>query len=77
MQAKEVIDRFGGVDILVNNAAVVAGGRIVDMDPAELQRTMDINLMAHFWVNLNFCLSLLILRQFFRAPTGRTFSPII
>lgn len=42
------IDMFGRIDVLVNNAGVVAKGTIVDLDPAEWDRVMDINLRSYF-----------------------------
>lgn len=41
-------DTFGGVDILVNNAGVDKAVGILDMDEAEWDRLMDINLKSVF-----------------------------
>ncbi|MEK7265803.1 MAG: SDR family NAD(P)-dependent oxidoreductase [Pseudomonadota bacterium] len=42
------LDEFGRIDVLVNNAGVVSPGTILDLDPAEWDRVMDINLRAYF-----------------------------
>jgi uncharacterized protein len=39
----EVVTRWGRVDILISNAGEYIQGRIVDLDPAELQRSLDVN----------------------------------
>jgi 3-oxoacyl-[acyl-carrier protein] reductase len=38
------IDEFGKVDFLVNNAGIMSRSGIMDMDEAELERTLDVNL---------------------------------
>ncbi|MHC1742356.1 MAG: SDR family oxidoreductase [Syntrophobacteraceae bacterium] len=47
--AREVTETFGPVDILINNAGVISGRSFLDCTDDELQRTMDVNIMAHFW----------------------------
>lgn len=42
------LDEFGRIDVLVNNAGVVAPGTILDLDPSEWDRVMDINLRSYF-----------------------------
>ncbi|MFN0022589.1 MAG: SDR family NAD(P)-dependent oxidoreductase [Parvularculaceae bacterium] len=42
------LDEFGRIDVLVNNAAVTAQGTILDLDPKEWDRVMDINLRSYF-----------------------------
>jgi len=41
----------GNVDILINNAGVVTGRKILDCGDALMKKTMDVNATAHFWVN--------------------------
>lgn len=40
----EAVSHLGGIDILVNSAAVALGGMTVDIDVTEYQRMMDINV---------------------------------
>ena len=42
----------GQVTMLVNNAGVVTGRRLLDNSDDEIQRTLRVNLLAHFWVLL-------------------------
>ena len=42
------VDTFGRLDILHNNAASGAAGRIADIDPDSWNRTIAINLTGHF-----------------------------
>ena len=52
--AEKVKVDVGDVDILVNNAGILSGKQLMKLKDAEIQRTMDINIMAHFWVsNIN------------------------
>lgn len=44
------LDHLGGLDVLVNNAAVGDGGTIEESDEALWQATMDINLRAPFFL---------------------------
>jgi len=41
-----VVDRFGGLDIVVNNAGIGAQGTIADNDDAEWLRVLDVNLLG-------------------------------
>ena len=38
------------VSILVNNAGIVIGKKFMETPDHLLIRTMDVNVMAHFWV---------------------------
>ena len=42
----EVRERFGRIDVLVNNAGWDKGGRFVDSDPADWERAIAINLVG-------------------------------
>ena len=47
--AEKVRRDVGKVDILVNNAGVVNGKRFLECSDEELRRTMDVNILSHFW----------------------------
>jgi NAD(P)-dependent dehydrogenase (short-subunit alcohol dehydrogenase family) len=43
------LEALGGVDVLVNNAGIAGpGGRIEDLDPADVTRTLDVNVTSMF-----------------------------
>lgn len=42
------------VDIVVNNAGVVSGARLVDLQPEQIRRTFDVNVLALYWVTKAF-----------------------
>lgn len=46
-----IIDRFGGVDVLVNNAGVGSAAPATREDPAQFRRTVEVNLMGAYWMS--------------------------
>jgi glucose 1-dehydrogenase len=44
------VDAFGEIDILVNNAGVVVAGDFLDLDPADFERVLKVNLTGYFLV---------------------------
>jgi len=52
--ANKVKDEVGDVDILINNAGIVTGKKILDCSDAMMQKTMDVNAVAHFWTVKSF-----------------------
>ncbi len=36
--------------MVINNAGVVSGKSLLDLDDVSIQRTFDVNIIAHFWV---------------------------
>jgi NAD(P)-dependent dehydrogenase (short-subunit alcohol dehydrogenase family) len=47
---QSVVDRFGRIDILVNNAAVGYGGGIGDVRPEEVEYLMKVDVVAQIWL---------------------------
>ena len=43
------VDKFGRVDIFVNNAAIMKGGSLVDMNDVNLQEHFDVNVKGCFY----------------------------
>jgi NADP-dependent 3-hydroxy acid dehydrogenase YdfG len=43
---KSAVKRFGGVDILINNAGIGYSGRVVDSDPLEAERMVRVNVLG-------------------------------
>lgn len=48
--AQDAIDRFGGVDVLVHNAAIRPSSPFLEMSEAEWNEVMDVNFTASFWL---------------------------
>jgi len=46
---RTALDAFGGIDILINNAAVSIGAPFAAMTPHDFQRHIDVNLMGAVW----------------------------
>lgn len=44
-----VTENFGQVDILINNAGIVSGKTILDNNDALMEKTVQVNTIAHFW----------------------------
>jgi all-trans-retinol dehydrogenase (NAD+) len=66
--AKEVIRDFGRVDILINNAGIVSGKSILDVPDGLAEKTMQVNVIAHFWTVKAF-LPAMLERDFGRIVT--------
>ena len=49
---EEVRSMIGDVDILINNAGVVIGKGILDCPDDMIEKTFNVNLLAHFWVSV-------------------------
>jgi NAD(P)-dependent dehydrogenase (short-subunit alcohol dehydrogenase family) len=43
---RKAVKRFGSVDVVVNNAGVLIPAKVVDLDRADLQRMLDVNLIG-------------------------------
>ena len=53
-RAAEVLADAGAVDVLVNNAGVVSGRELLELDDARIERTFAVNALAPFWVTKAF-----------------------
>lgn len=64
--AAEIERDLGTPTILINNAAVVTGKKLLDMDMAEVERSLSANLLSHFYTIKQFLPGML------RKDTGGT-----
>ena len=61
--AKKVKEEVGEVTLLVNNAGIVTGKKLLDTSDEEILATFDVNSLSHFWVSSP-------LPQSFNDPVG-------
>uniref|UniRef100_A0A8D0H0N1 Short chain dehydrogenase/reductase family 16C member 5 n=1 Tax=Sphenodon punctatus TaxID=8508 RepID=A0A8D0H0N1_SPHPU len=47
--ADQVKKEVGDVSILINNAGVVTGKKFIDSPDSLVEKTMEVNILAHFW----------------------------
>lgn len=47
----QVKREVGDVSILVNNAGIVTGKKFMDAPDSLIEKTLEVNTMAHFWVS--------------------------
>lgn len=66
--ADTAIERFGRVDALVHNAAIRPEKPFLEMDEAEFQRVLDVNLMGAIWLS-RLCLPGMIEQRWGRIIT--------
>nr|XP_058954947.1 epidermal retinol dehydrogenase 2-like [Pocillopora verrucosa] len=57
--AELVKNDVGDVTILINNAGIVSGKKFLETEDWMIQKTMEVNTMAHFWTNKAFLPSML------------------
>ena len=60
--ADATVERFGGIDVVMANAGIAAGGMTRSIDPRAFERTLEINLMG-VWRTVRTCLPHVIERQ--------------
>ena len=49
--AKKVREDVGEVSLLINNAGIVSGKKLLETSDEEIMATFDVNSLAHFWVS--------------------------
>ncbi len=54
--AELVLQKHGRVHVLVNNAAITHSANLLAASPQQIERTIRVDLLAYFWVRLQFCL---------------------
>jgi len=47
--AKHVFERFGHVDILINNAGIVSGKPFLQLNKRQITKCFEVNVISHFW----------------------------
>lgn len=47
-----VRSEVGAVDILINNAGVVYGRTLMDLEDYMIENTYKVNILSHYWVSL-------------------------
>lgn len=52
--ASRTLAEMGSIDILVNNAGVVSGASLLDLTPAQIERTFRVNTLSLFWTTKAF-----------------------
>lgn len=52
--AEQVKREVGEITMIINNAGIVAGKPFLELTDEAIQRTFDVNVMAHFWIIKSF-----------------------
>ncbi|KAM5194310.1 17-beta-hydroxysteroid dehydrogenase 13-like [Mantella aurantiaca] len=52
--ADKVKSEVGDVDILINNAGVVFGVEFLNLKEEQIEKTFEVNILAHFWTTKSF-----------------------
>ena len=45
-----IAEKFGPIDLLINNAGIVTGKKLLESSDAQIEKTFAINTLAHFCV---------------------------
>ncbi|VDN00814.1 unnamed protein product [Thelazia callipaeda] len=57
--AEEVKQVVGNINILVNNAGIVCGENILKISDEEIEKTMNVNILSHFYITKAFLESMI------------------
>lgn len=52
--SKQILTKHKKIDVLVNNAGIVSGKPFLDLSDNDIQKSLDINLMANIWLTKAF-----------------------
>jgi len=61
------VERFGGIDVVIANAGVAPFGTLATIDPADVERTFDVNLLG-VWRTVRMTLPHVVARQGYILP---------
>lgn len=48
---REINQTVGTISILVNNAGIVSGAKLLDIDDEKIIKSFEVNAISHFWVS--------------------------
>lgn len=65
-----VKQEHGFVDILVNNAGILSGKRLLSLTDNQIQKTIELNVLANFWVRKLCNLCMLVYMVLISISTG-------
>lgn len=57
--SQSILNDGGPIDLLINNAGIVFSDSFLSLKEEEIERTIQVNLLAHFWLLKNFLPSMI------------------